>query len=559
MIQMFLYFIFILIINLLNLSIYLMYKKMIIFIEYEFLKFMSIKLEYLILMDWMSMFFSLIVLMISFSVIIYSMEYMKEDLYINRFIMLVMLFILFMILMIMSPNLLSILLGWDGLGLISYCLVIYYQNESSFNSGMVTVLTNRIGDSIILMLLGLLLIKGSWNFMFYYKLNFMFMLMIMIACFTKSAQIPFSSWLPKAMAAPTPVSSLVHSSTLVTAGVYLLIRFNYLMKLNIKLMNLMMMISILTLFMSSLCANLEFDFKKIIAFSTLSQLGVMIFCLSLGFYDLSFFHLLTHAMFKCMLFMCAGIVIHNMILNQDIRYISMIFKNMPLVSMIFNCSTFSLCGIPFMSGFFSKDKILEIFMMNYFNKFMFIILFFSMGLTISYSCRMMFYSFINIPSINMFYKLKSLKSLMFYSMMFLFLMSIFMGFLLNWMFFSFKNMIFLTKNLKLIIYFFMFMGLIIGMNLPWLILNLKNLMKMKNYIFFLINMWFMFIIYNIKMMNFLIFFQKKFFLIDLMWNEYMFSFIIYSYLKKNFNLDLINKNFYFMMIMIFYLILMFFY
>nr|YP_002907407.1 NADH dehydrogenase subunit 5 [Diadegma semiclausum]ACF35063.1 NADH dehydrogenase subunit 5 [Diadegma semiclausum] len=556
MIQLFLYLMFILIINLFNLSIYLMYKKIMIFIEFEFLKLSSIKLEYLILMDWLSMFFSLIVLMISFSVIIYSIEYMSGDYNINRFIFLVMLFVMFMIFMIISPNMVSILLGWDGLGLISYCLVIYYQNESSFNSGMVTVLTNRIGDSIILMLIGLMLINGSWNFMFYYQLNFLIMFLIMMASFTKSAQIPFSAWLPKAMAAPTPVSSLVHSSTLVTAGVYLLIRFNYLMKLNLKLMNFMMFISIMTLFMSGLCANLEFDFKKIIAFSTLSQLGVMIFCLSMGFIEISFFHLLTHAMFKCMLFMCAGIIIHNMILNQDIRYISMIFKNMPLVSMVFNCSTFSLCGIPFMSGFFSKDKILEMFMMNYFNKFMFMIMFFSMGLTISYSCRLMFYSFIMIPCLNIFCKFKSLKSLMFYSMMILFFMTIFMGFMLNWMIFSSKNLIFLSKELKLIIYMFLMGGILIGVNLLWISIKLKNLILMKNYFFFFINMWFLFIIYNMKMFEIMNFFKKKFFLIDLKWNEYLISFLIYSYLKKDFYMDLYNKNFYFILIIILYFFLM---
>lgn len=449
MIQLFLYILFILILNLFNLSIFIIYKKIIIFIEYEFLKLSRIKLEYLILIDWLSIFFSLIVLIISLRVIIYRIEYIKEDLNINRFIILIILFVIFIVLIILSPNILRILLGWDGLGLISYCLVIYYQNESRFNSGIVTVLINRIGDSVIIILIGLILINGSWNFMYYFKLNFILIFIIILVSFTKRAQVPFSAWLPKAIAAPTPVSSLVHSSTLVTAGVYLLIRYNYLIKLNLKLINLIIFISILTLFISGVCANLEFDFKKIIAFSTLRQLGVIIFCLSLGLINISFFHLLTHAIFKCILFICAGIIIHNIILNQDIRYIRIILKNIPLVRIIFNCSTFSLCGIPFISGFFSKDKILEIYIINYFNKFIFIIIFISIGLTISYSCRLIFYSFILFPSNNIFLKLKSLKRLIFYSIIFLFLISIFIGFISNWIIFSVKKLIFLIKKIKI--------------------------------------------------------------------------------------------------------------
>nr|ACJ69621.1 NADH dehydrogenase subunit 5 [Venturia canescens] len=555
MIYLILYMMFLMILNLLSLSLYILFNKFVIFIEFEFFKFLSIKLEYLIYFDWLSILFMLVVLMITFNVIIYSIEYMNNDKFIKRFMIMIILFMMFMIFMIVSPNMLSILLGWDGLGLISYCLVIYYQNEYSFNSGMVTVLTNRIGDSIILMLIGLMMINGSWNLLLMYNLNLFLLFMLMIAAFTKSAQIPFSAWLPKAMAAPTPVSSLVHSSTLVTAGVYLLIRLNYLMKMNLILMKILMLISVLTLFMSGLNANFEFDFKKIIALSTLSQLGLMMFCLSMGMENITFFHLLTHAMFKCLLFMCAGMIIHNMMNNQDIRYINMVLFNMPLISVIFNCSTFSLCGIPFMSGFFSKDLILEMFMMNLFNKMVFIIMFISMGLTVSYSLRLMYYSFISYSLNNIYYKYKSLNSLMFYSTLMLFFMSIFMGFLLSWMIFSMKNLILLQKSLKLIIYLFMMIGFIMGMLIPWISYSLKFLLLMNKYLLFLINMWFLFNIYNMKMFILMNFFQKKFYIIDLKWNEYLFSYSLANYLKNNLNLDLFNKNFYFLMMFIFYMIL----
>ncbi|VEN40359.1 unnamed protein product, partial [Callosobruchus maculatus] len=183
-----------------------------------------------ILLDWISLLFIRFVLFISSIVIYYRAEYIAEEKNLIRFILLVILFVLSIILLIISPNIISILLGWDGLGLVSYCLVIYYQNIKSYNAGILTALSNRIeiikGDSIIEIISYL----------------------IVLAAITKSAQIPFSSWLPAAMAAPTPVSSLVHSSTLVTAGVYLLIRFNF--SLTDNLLYLLLFVARITIFIS---------------------------------------------------------------------------------------------------------------------------------------------------------------------------------------------------------------------------------------------------------------------------------------------------------------------
>lgn len=180
----------------------------------------------------------------------------------------------------------------------------------------------------------------------------------MIAAITKRAQIPFSSWLPAAMAAPTPVSALVHSSTLVTAGVYLLIRFrpifsNYMLNRNLLLL------SVLTMFISGLGAIFEYDLKKIIALSTLSQLGLIIRTLCLGIPEFAFFHLLTHALFKSLLFICAGYVIHGMKDCQDIRFIGAITIQRPVLVSYFNVANLALCGMPFLAGFYSKDLILE--------------------------------------------------------------------------------------------------------------------------------------------------------------------------------------------------------
>lgn len=215
--------------------------------------------------------------------------------------------------------------------------------------------------------------------------------LVLLAAITKRAQIPFSSWLPAAMAAPTPVSALVHSSTLVTAGIYLLIRFNVLLA-GTKLGTFLLLFAGLTIFIAGLGANFEFDLKKIIALSTLSQLGLIIRILAIGFAKLAFFHLLTHALFKALLFMCAGAIIHNIRDSQDIRFIGGLVVHIPLTASCFNLSNLALCGTPFLAGFYSKDLILEIASLSYINVFRFFLYFFSTGLTVCYSLRLVYYS-----------------------------------------------------------------------------------------------------------------------------------------------------------------------
>lgn len=185
------------------------------------------------------------------------------------------------------------------------------------------------------------------------------MLFIVIAAITKRAQIPFSAWLPAAIAAPTPVSALVHSSTLVTAGVYLLIRFSPALNGSLEQKGLLLLAR-LTIFIAGLGANFETDLKKIIALSTLSQLGVIITILAIGWSDLAFFHLLAHALFKALLFICAGSIIHRVGDYQDIRVMGRMVKFIPLRVARINLANLALCGTPFLAGFYSKDLVLEV-------------------------------------------------------------------------------------------------------------------------------------------------------------------------------------------------------
>nr|YP_010868499.1 NADH dehydrogenase subunit 5 [Zeugodacus heinrichi]WGU20006.1 NADH dehydrogenase subunit 5 [Zeugodacus heinrichi] len=484
-------------INFFSSSLLFLLNDYTVFLEWEVVSLNSVSIVMTFLFDWMSLLFMSFVLLIASLVIYYSKEYMSGDVNMNRFIMLVLMFVMSMMLLIISPNLISILLGWDGLGLVSYCLVIYFQNVKSYNAGMLTALSNRIGDVAFLLAIAWMLNYGSWNYIFYLEVmkNSMEMeiigALIMLAAMTKSAQIPFSSWLPAAMAAPTPVSALVHSSTLVTAGVYLLIRFNILLS-GSWLGDLLLLLSGLTMFMAGLGANFEFDLKKIIALSTLSQLGLMMSILSMGFYKLAFFHLLTHALFKALLFMCAGAIIHNMNNSQDIRLMGGLGVYMPLTSGCFNVANLALCGMPFLAGFYSKDMILEIVSLSYINMFSFFLYFFSTGLTVCYSFRLVYYSMtgeLNCGSLNM---LSDEGWIMLRGMSGLLMMSIIGGSMLSWLIFPTPYMICLPSYLKLLTLFVCIIGGLMGYLISTVSLFYVN-KSLNNYLssYFFGSMWFM--------------------------------------------------------------------
>nr|QWT29589.1 NADH dehydrogenase subunit 5 [Abraxas latifasciata] len=477
--------------------IYFIMNNVILFLEWEIISFNSLMIVMSVLLDWMSLLFMMFVSLISSVVIFYSKSYMSSELNLLRFIILVLMFVFSMMLLIISPNMISILLGWDGLGLVSYCLVIYYQNLKSYNAGMLTVLSNRIGDVLILLVISWMMNFGSWNYIFYLEImkNDYYMgvmvTMIVLAAMTKSAQIPFSSWLPAAMAAPTPVSALVHSSTLVTAGVYLLIRFNILLvdSLGFKIL---LLISSLTMFMAGVSANYEFDLKKIIALSTLSQLGLMMSILSMGLPLLAFFHLLTHAMFKALLFMCAGVIIHMMNDIQDIRFMGGVSVYIPMTCLCMNISNMALCGIPFLAGFYSKDLILEMVSFSNFNFLIFLLYYLSTGLTVFYTNRLTMYLMINDYNLLSVYNLYDEDYTMIKSMLVLLLMSVVSGSVLMWLILYYPPMIYLPFNLKLMVIYVSLVGGLMGYFVSNMnIFSFCKHLNTYNLSMFLCLMWFM--------------------------------------------------------------------
>nr|ALO76540.1 NADH deshydrogenase subunit 5 [Perotis lugubris] len=533
-----------------SLSVYFMITEFNIMIELEMMTINSSSIFMTLLFDWMSLLFMSFVLFISSMVIYYSDEYMYGDLNINRFIMLVSMFVLSMMLLIISPNLISILLGWDGLGLVSYCLVIYYQNVKSYNAGMLTALSNRIGDVALLMSIAWMLNYGSWNYIYYLEcmkddicmqvISFL----IVLAALTKSAQIPFSSWLPAAMAAPTPVSSLVHSSTLVTAGVYLLIRFSF--ALNDQVMLVLLFISSMTMFMAGLGANYEFDLKKIIALSTLSQLGLMMSILALGDFTLAYFHLLTHALFKALLFMCAGCMIHNLSDCQDIRYMGGLIMQMPLTCSMFVIANLALCGLPFLAGFYSKDLILEFLSMGYLNIYVYVIFFVSTGLTVCYTFRLLYY--VILGSFN-FYSSHSLNDsgfIMLKGMSGLIFTVIFGGSILNWLIFPVPYFICLPLIFKFMTLIVIVLGVWLGLEFSYFSLNYSSLsLNWLNSSLFFSSMWNMVYMSTFGVSFYPLYLGQMYYkFVDQGWSEYLGGQNLYFNMKSlsSFSSFLINNN-----------------
>ena len=320
----------------------------------------SIIIEVNVLIDIFRSLFLTTVLIISFSVFRFRYIYIAYYKFYRRFHILLFVFVCSILMLIISSNLLFTIIGWDGLGVSSYLLVIFYGSRKSYNAGILTVLRNRLGDVFIMLCMGYIIHIGSWNINFYKEiLNFKshFRLILVLGAFTKSTQIPFRAWLPAAMAAPTPVSALVHSSTLVTAGIYVLIRlFNSLPQ---ELYMILSWFGAVTIILARFRALKETDGKKIVALSTLSQLGVMMTGFRFNLPSLVFFHLLSHAFFKALLFIRTGFVIHNFNNYQNLRLIGGRRKWMSINSRIIIATKLRLAGLPFFAGFYSKEALLE--------------------------------------------------------------------------------------------------------------------------------------------------------------------------------------------------------
>ena len=276
----------------------------------------------------------------------------------------------------------------------SFFLIVYYQNGSSIFSGVFTLLINRIGDSFFICSIVLYLFNFVDFFCFFsVTCSGVLVLVLVITFMTKRAIFPFSPWLPIAIAAPTPISALVHSSTLVTSGLFLMIKYSYVLYRESFIIEVLLVLCIFTSFYAGVNSLFERDLKKLIALSTLSHLGFIGIAFSAGLLDLAFFHLLAHALFKSLLFMAMGDIIIGLSHSQDIRFLSMGGVYTPFSCFVIFIALFNLLGLPAVSGFFSKDLVLESLNYTNFRFFLYFMVLFNLGFTFFYTFQLFFYTF----------------------------------------------------------------------------------------------------------------------------------------------------------------------
>jgi len=307
---------------------------------------------------------------IGFLIHVYSISYMHGDAGFYKFFAYLNLFVFNMLVLVMGANFLMLFFGWEGVGLCSYLLIgFWYSNVDYGKAARKAFVMNRIGD--LGLLLGLFLIVkqfGSLDYdtvfakvqlqQFNPEMVNAICILLFVGAMGKSAQIPLYTWLPDAMAGPTPVSALIHAATMVTAGIYLVVRCHILYDFSVPAREFIMWIGLATSILAALIGLKQNDIKKVLAYSTVSQLGLMFIALGVGAYSAAMFHLITHAFFKALLFLGSGSVIHAMGGEQDIRKMGGLKKAMPITYWTFLLGTLAICGTPFFSGFFSKDEIL---------------------------------------------------------------------------------------------------------------------------------------------------------------------------------------------------------
>nr|YP_010955425.1 NADH dehydrogenase subunit 5 [Butyriboletus hainanensis]WMX20515.1 NADH dehydrogenase subunit 5 [Butyriboletus hainanensis] len=426
-------------------------------------EFMSISWEFLFDQLTVSMFIP--VLYISTLIHIYTTSYLAEDPHNQRFFSYLSLFTFFMLLLVSGANYFLMFIGWEGIGVVSYLLINYYFTRIQANKAAILALTmNRVGDmGLSIGFFALFALFGSVDYSTIFSLApFMnetaitiISLLLLMGAMAKSAQIPLHSWLPGSMEAPTPVSALLHAATLVTAGLYLLIRSSAILEFSPTALLVITLIGASTAFFAATCGLVQNDLKRIIAFSTISQLGYMVMAVGLSQYNVALMHVVNHAFFKALLFLGAGAVIHSFADEQDIRKMGGLIKLLPFSYTAMLVGSLSLLATPWLSGFYSKDLIIELAYGQYSfsGTYAYILGSLTAGLTAFYSFRLISLVFLTVPNgiKNVYLNSHESNFAVIIPLFILALFSIFFGFVFSDLFVGvgsdfFANSIFINPN-----------------------------------------------------------------------------------------------------------------
>lgn len=370
---------------------------------FEWFRVNGIQINFGFQIDQLSLMMIMVITGIGSLIHLYSIGYMSHDKGFYKFFTYLNLFIFSMLLLVMGSNYLILFIGWEGVGLCSYLLIgFWYTNEEYGKAARKAFIMNRIGD--LALLIGIFMIAAQTNAVDYltvaqnagkFELDGTVIIFITASLFIgatgKSAQVPLYTWLPDAMAGPTPVSALIHAATMVTAGIYLVVRSNFLFTLAPTVQDGILLIGFLTAALAGFYALRQNDIKKVLAYSTVSQLGFMFIALGLGAYTTAMFHVMTHAFFKALLFLGAGSVIHAMSNEQDMRFMGGLKKYIPITHATFLIGTLAISGFPLLSGMISKDEILVAAYAK--NPIYWVMLFILAAITATYMFRLYYLTF----------------------------------------------------------------------------------------------------------------------------------------------------------------------